>query len=563
MAAGDTLVDVARERAGTLGDALCVRYLVNGEVTGPTVELSYAALIRRATAIAATLQQHARRDDRALLMFPAGVEFVTAFFGCLFAGVMPVPVYPPDFARPERALAKLRAIVVDCGARVALTTQAFAPSLDRAKPSIPELADVTSIAVDACEDGRAGDWRPPAITGDTVALLQYTSGSTGSPKGAVIRHRQLLANEHSIAAKMGPVRLVAGWLPVFHDMGLIGNVLQVIHAGAGLVMMSPFSFLKRPARWLEAISHFRADTSGGPNFAYEQCLRRISGEERARLDLSCWELAFCGAEPVRSTTVDRFCALYEPHGFSRRAFYPCYGLAEATLLVTGGTRGTEARHTRFRASALDRGEAIEVTADDDARHLVSCGTPAPTEEIRIVDPDSLAPLAEGRVGEIWVRGPAISNGYWNRDDNDAIFAAQLASGEPAFLRTGDLGFIHAGELYISGRRKDVVIIGGRNLFPPDIEATAEAAVPTIRKGCCAAFSIERDGEEKLVLVAEHDASTEVDVVREIKRAVAEHHQVALHDVVLVTSGTLPKTSSGKLERYACRASYLSGAYLIS
>ncbi|HTL34800.1 MAG TPA: fatty acyl-AMP ligase [Kofleriaceae bacterium] len=563
MATGETLVDVARERAATLGEALCVRYLVNGEATGPSVDLSYAALVRRASAIAATLQQHVRPDDRALLMFPAGVEFVTAFFGCLFAGVVPVPVYPPDFARPERALAKLRAIVVDSGAGVALTTQAFLPSLDRAKPAIPELAHIAGIAVDVCDDANAGDWRPTPITGDTIALLQYTSGSTGSPKGAVIRHRQLIANERTIAAKMGPVKLVAGWLPVFHDMGLIGNVLQVIYAGAGLVMMSPFSFLKRPARWLEAISHFRADTSGGPNFAYEQCVRRVSDEERARLDLSCWELAFCGAEPVRTATVDRFCEMFAPRGFARRAFYPCYGLAEATLFVTGGTRGTEARHTTFRASALDRGEAIATSTADDARALVSCGTPSSTEEIRIVDPDTAAPLADGRVGEIWVRGPAISNGYYNRGDNSAVFAAQLASGESPFLRTGDLGFLHEGELYISGRRKDMVIIGGRNLFPTDIEATAEAAVPTIRKGCCAAFSIERDGEEKLVLVAEHDVAKAVDVIREIKRAVAEHHQVALHDVVLVTAGTLPKTSSGKLERYACRAAYLSGAYLIS
>jgi acyl-CoA synthetase (AMP-forming)/AMP-acid ligase II len=563
MGDGETLVEVARERAAMLGHACCVRFLVNGDVTGPIVELTYADLVDRASAIAATLQQRSQPGDRALLMFPSGVEFVTAFFGCLFAGVIPVPVYPPDFAKPERALAKLAAIVADCGPSAALTTQAFLPSLERALPALPQLAGIARIPVDACADVSAADWRAATITPDTIALLQYTSGSTGSPRGAVIRHAQLLANERSIAERMGPVKLVVGWLPVFHDMGLIGNVLQAIYAGGGLVLMSPFSFLKRPARWLEAISHFRAETSGGPNFAYEQCTRRISEEERARLDLGSWRVAFCGAEPVRATTIDRFCATFQRHGFARAAFYPCYGLAEATLFVTGNARGREPRCTTFRSSLLDRGQAVVTGEGDDARCLVSCGTPASTEDVRVVDPDTCVPVEDDRVGEIWVRGPATSSGYWNRADNEAFFAARLEGGEPTFLRTGDLGFVHAGELYICGRRKDMIIISGRNLFPPDIEATAEVAVPTIRKGCCAAFSIERDGEERLVIVAEHDAAHAADVIREIKRAVVEHHQVAPFDVLVVGAGTLPKTSSGKLERYACRRAYLDGAYLIS
>ena len=543
----ETLVDVVKDRASSLGDTVWLRYLTTGDVSGPIVELSYAELARQATVIAAALQGQCAVGDRAMLLFPSGIDFVTAFFGCLFAGVIPVPAYPPSLAKRERSLVKLHTIARDCGARLALTTSESLSTLEVVAPP-----GVRCLATDACDAGIRASWQMPRISRDTVALVQYTSGSTGAPKGAVVRHRQLLANELSIEAAMGPVKLVVGWLPVFHDMGLIGNVLQGLFAGSSLVLMSPFMFLKRPARWLEAISHFRATTSGGPNFAYDLCVRRVSEEEKARLDLSSWEVAYCGSEPVRPATCERFSLSFESRGFSRSAFFPCYGLAEATLFVSGSRRGIGPKICAFRSSALDRGDVEVTTAADDRRVLMSCGKPSPTEEIRIVDAERLVPT--NGVGEIWVRGPAIVSGYWGLDD-DATFDARLADGEGPFLRTGDLGFLHDDELYIIGRRKDMIIIAGRNLFPQDIEATVEEAVPSIRKGCCVAFSVEYDDGERLVIMAEHDGPSSSEVVGTIKQAVVEHHQAPVFDVVLAKKGAIMKTSSGKLERYACRQSY--------
>jgi acyl-CoA synthetase (AMP-forming)/AMP-acid ligase II len=555
--ATQTLVDLVQERAATFGEAVCVRYLASGEVTGPTIELTYGELARRAAAIAATLQQQAVVGDRALLLYPSGVDFVTAFFGCLFSGVIAVPAYPPDLTRPERALGKLRAIVADCGARFVLTTAQLLPMLERVAPAVPELARLHTYATDTCDGALAAAWREPDLSRETIALVQYTSGSTGAPRGAVLRHRQLIANGQSITATMGDVGCLVGWLPVFHDMGL-GNVLQAIRGGSSVVLMSPDSFLKRPGRWVEAISHFGATTSGGPNFAYDLCVRRTTEEERARLDLRRWEVAFCGAETVRAATLERFAAAFAPAGFRRSSLLPCYGLAEATLLVTGNARGTPPKTCSVVASALDHGRVQSVSDGEAARTLVSCGTPSPTEDVRIVDPDRCV-VVDG-VGEIWVRGPGVASGYWGHDDGDGeTFAARLAdTGEGPFLRTGDLGFVRDGELYIAGRVKDMIILAGRNLFPQDIEATIEAAAPAVRKGCCVAFAVERDGAEQLVVVAEH-AGPAQESVRTIKQAVAAHHQAAVFEVVLVPKGTIPKTSSGKLERYACRVAYLDGA----
>jgi acyl-CoA synthetase (AMP-forming)/AMP-acid ligase II len=548
IVARDTLVDVVCEQADTRGKEIWLRYLVTGDVSGPINELTYGELEQRARAIASELLHHASPGDRALLVFPPGIDFVTAMFGCLFAGIVPVPAYPPGLAKPERSIAKLHAIVGDCTPCIALTSTEFLSRVSRVVPPGIHL-----VATDTCRESM---WRPPEINADTIALLQYTSGSTGAPKGVVLRHRHLIANQFSIEAGMGPVGLVVGWLPMYHDMGLIGNLFQSLYAGTGLVLMSPVAFLKRPARWLEAISHFRATTSGGPNFAYDLCTQRVTDEVRSLLDLSSWRVAFCGAEPIRDITYRNFTDRFASRGFSRSSFYPCYGLAEASLFVTGKRRDETSRSLAFRNSALERGEVELADGDTDARVLTSCGMPSPGDEVLIVDPERCIP-AMG-VGEIWVRGPGVASGYWGRDSDD-VFRARLADGDGPFLRTGDLGFLHGGELFVAGRYKDLIILAGRNLFPQDIEAVIEDTVPTIRRGHCAAFSIDQTDGEKLCIAAEYDAhaATVASTITAIKQAVAEQCEAAVFEVLLVKKGELPKTSSGKLERYACRKLFRS------
>jgi acyl-CoA synthetase (AMP-forming)/AMP-acid ligase II/acyl carrier protein len=354
--------------------------------------------------------------------------------------------------------------------------------------------------------------------------------------------------------------VVVGWLPLYHDMGLIGNVLQPLYVGARAVLLSPLTFLQRPALWLAAVARYRATTSGGPNFAYDLCARKVGEEEKAGLDLSSWSVAFNGAEPVRAETVERFAAAFAPCGFRRAAFFPCYGLAEATLFVTGGAPGAGPVIRPVDAAALERHQVADAPPGAPGRALVGCGRAAAGQAVRIVDPESGAPCAPGRVGEVWVAGPSVAAGYWGRPEETArTFGARLA-GEGPFLRTGDLGFLADGELFVTGRRKDLIILRGRNHYPQDLERTAEASHPALRPGCGAAFGVDRDGEERLVILqeVERSAADPAGIADAVRRAVAGEHEVAVEEVVLVRSGTVLKTSSGKVRRAACRAAYLAG-----
>ena len=516
-------------------------YLFLADGGEEAARLTWGELDGRARAIAVALRESLAPGDRALLLYPPGLEFVAAFVGCLQAGVIAVPAYPP---RPhDRSQARLRAIARDAEPRAALTTSTIVAAL--ASAPLPELAAVRFIATE--ELGESGADLPEPDP-ESVAFLQYTSGSTAVPKGVMVTHANLVHNERMIgeAFAQDENSVVVGWLPLYHDMGLIGNVLQPLHAGARCVLMSPVSFLQRPLRWLEAISRYRATTSGGPSFAYELCARRIPAAQREGLDLSSWRVAFNGAEPVRAATLERFVEAFAPCGFRAEAFYPCYGLAEATLFVTGG----------------DAGRVPRVESFEDHRPRVSCGRAWGDLRVAVVDPELGVELPPGAEGEIWIGGPTVARGYWrNPEATERDFHARLADGEGPFLRTGDLGRMGAGELYVTGRIKDLIILRGRNHYPHDIELTAERSHPYLRPGGGAAFSIEVAGEERLVVVHEVERRRRSgfgELSEAVRRAVAEEHEAHVHEVVLVRAGAVPKTSSGKVQRRLCRERYLGG-----
>jgi acyl-CoA synthetase (AMP-forming)/AMP-acid ligase II len=432
------------------------------------------------------------------------LEYIAAFFGCLYAGATAVTVYPP---KSNNSMPRLRAIINNSQAAAAVTTGATLSKTDRFFSRAPELKELKWLSTDGASEGAWHDWREPAVSADTLAMLQYTSGSTTTPKGVMLTHENLMHNQRMIASAFGggPDTIVVGWLPLFHDMGLIGNVIQPMYLGGRCVMMSPVSFLQNPARWLEAMSRYRATTSGGPNFAYDLCVSRVSAEQRATLDLSSWRVAFNGAEPVRCRTLEQFASAFAPCGFSREAFYPCYGLAEATLMVTGAkTHGPPAAGI-FEQAALEQNRVVAAPPNEaGGRKLPSCGRPFPNQRVAIVNPESLAECPPNEVGEIWVSGPNVARGYWGLpDETRRTFGAYLrGTGEGPFLRTGDLGFLMDGELFVTGRLKDVIIIRGRNHYPQDIELTVEQTGTSLQWGRCAAFSVDEGDESRLVVVQE-------------------------------------------------------------
>ncbi|HEY0512849.1 MAG TPA: amino acid adenylation domain-containing protein [Thermoanaerobaculia bacterium] len=553
-----TLVELLRRRAQLQPERRAYTFLLDGE--REEVHLSVGELDRQARSIASRLQALGVRGERALLLYPPGLQYAAAFFGCLYAGVTAVPVYPP---RPNRPDPRLLAILSDARARVVLTTSAIRPNAERL---LAGEAKVLWLATDGVDAEGAEEWREPGVKADDLAFLQYTSGSTSAPKGVMVSHGNLIHNERLIerAFGMGADSVVVGWLPLYHDMGLIGNLLQPLWVGCSCVLMSPVDFLQKPLRWLAALSRYGGTVSGGPNFAYDLCARKIRPEDKAGLDLSRWEVAFNGAEPVRAETLDRFAAAFAPCGFRREALFPCYGLAEATLFVAGAGRLEAPVVGRFRTPDLERHRAV---ADEAGRPLVSSGRPAAGQEVAIVDPETLRLVPESAVGEIWVAGPSVARGYWGRSETkESAFRAFVIDGEGPFLRTGDLGFLAGGELFVTGRAKDLVIIRGRNHYPQDIELTVEKSHPALRPGCGAAFSVDEGGEERLVVVQELRREARnadpAEVMEAIRRAVAEEHEVQLQSVALIRTASLPKTSSGKVRRHACRDAFLEGTLAV-
>ncbi len=556
-----TLVDLVRHRADHQAEDLAFTFLVDGEEE--EAHLTNAELDRKARAIAAWLQSRGLSGGKALLLYPPGLDFIAAFFGCLYAGVVAVPVYPP---RRNRSLIRIQAVANDAQAQVALTTDAVLQRVESLIGTTPDLRKLTWLTTCRVPLGVEAQWKAPDIRSDTLAFLQYTSGSTGTPKGVMLNHGNLLHNSALIAYAFEHTRSGLGvfWLPSYHDMGLIGGILQPLFVGRPNILLSPMAFLTKPLRWLSAISRYGGTTSGGPNFAYDLCVRKISPEDRDQLDLSSWQVAFNGAEPVRPETLDRFAEYFGPCGFRREAFYPCFGLAEATLIVSGGFVKNRPVMRSFVATELGAGNAISVEpTEEGSRTLVGCGQSLPDQEIAIANPESLTREPEGTVGEIWVRGPSVAQGYWQQAGaTEATFGARLAdTGQGPYLRTGDLGFMQDGELFVTGRIKDLIILHGVNVYPQDIEYTVQQCHNRVRPDSGAAFTVERDGREQLVVVQEVDRRNhgELDeVFGAIRRAVSAEHEMTVDAIVLVKAGSIPKTSSGKIQRHACRQAYVAG-----
>jgi phthiocerol/phenolphthiocerol synthesis type-I polyketide synthase C len=557
-----TLVDVLRWRALNQPDQRAYTFLIDGETEA--VRLTYGELDQRACVVGAQLQDLGVTGERVLLLYPPGLEYIAAFFGCLYAGAIAVPTYPPRLNRPDP---RLQAIVADAQATVVLTTTHILSNAERRFAHTPGLETLHWLDTDSLADELAGSWHNPGVGSDTLAFLQYTSGSTATPKGVMVSHGNILYNEKMMQQAFGQTEqsTVVSWLPIYHDMGLIGSVFQPLYVGAQCILMSPLDFLQRPFRWLDAISRYKAQTSGGPNFAYDLCAHKITPEQRATLDLSSWEVAFNGAEPVRCHTLEQFATTFEPCGFRHVAFHPCYGLAEATLFVSGGSKLATPVSCVIEGKALEQDRVVETSAEnEEAQTLVGCGRAWLEQDIVIADPQSLTRCLPDQVGEIWVSGSSITRGYWNRqEETERTFQAYLAdTGEGPFLRTGDLGFLRKGELFITGRIKDLIIIRGRNHYPQDIELTVEQSHSALQPGSGAAFSVDVDDEERLVIVQEvkrsHRNANMEEVTRAVRQAVAEGHDLQVYAVVLLKPMSIPKTSSGKIQRHLCRTGFLAG-----
>ncbi len=553
-----SFVQLLRERAEATPEARAYTFLTGGEETDT---LTFARLERRARAIASGLQRLGAGGERALLLYPPGMDYVTAFYGCLMAGVVAVPAFPP---RMNRNLQRLEAILEDAAPRVVLTTEAVYRQLSRRFDESPHLKNLGWVVTDEVTDGEADDWVDPRVSEDTVAFLQYTSASTSKPKGVMVSHGNILHNGALLAEAVqhDPEVVAVSWLPLFHDMGLISMVLGALYNGFQCVLMSPVDFLKRPRVWLEAITRYRGTFSGGPDFSFQLCVDRVGPEEREGLDLSSWRVAFNGSEPVRAETLESFASAFAPCGFRREALFPSYGLAEYTLFAAGRFfRGAQT----FSRKSLEEHRPRTAEAGQLAR-LVSCGTTAPLDtRLVIADPRTRRRCAEGEIGEIWLASQSVAQGYWNKpEQSERDFRARLLDGDGPFLRTGDLGFLHGGEMFITGRSKDLIIIRGRNIIPQDIEQTVEHCDAAIRPAFVAAVSVEADGAERLVVAAEvrrevrHSADWE-SLMGRIRAAVASEYAVDVSAVVLLRPNTLPKTSSGKTQRAKLRQHFIDGS----
>jgi acyl-CoA synthetase (AMP-forming)/AMP-acid ligase II len=534
-------------------------YVFLKERGGEDASLTFGQLKASATTFAARIAERALPGERAILLFQPGLDFIVTFFGCLQAGVIAVPLMVPRRASERDSSA---AILADCTPRLLITNGALKDS----RPDVIERfreAPFDWLLTDGAEDAQ-GPAPSPArtISRADIAFLQYTSGSTSTPKGVMVSHGNLIENLEMIRRALGstPESTHVGWIPLYHDMGLVLNALHSLYVGANCVLMAPSAFMQRPLSWLRAISDYRAVEAGAPNFAYDLCVNRFRQEYAKGLDLSCWKIAYNAAEPVRADTLERFATTFAQYGFDRSALHPLYGLAEATLLVSV-RRGATAPVTRtVSRAALQRHQLLAPATDADRYTLVGCGRAVSGEKLAIVDPQTQRELGANYIGEIWVSGPNVTQGYWqNAGATRDTFQPNIEGRAGVWLRTGDLGFLDEdSELFVTGRIKDIIIIRGNNHYPQDIENTAQNSHPALRRDCGAAFAAaDENDNEMLVIVHEVERAQrhhlDVDeVLGAIREAVVNEHEIAVGEIVLVRPGALPKTTSGKVQRNLTR-----------
>lgn len=532
---------------------------------GEIKTLTFAELDLQAKAVAAMLVSKGYAGKRALMMYPPGLEFIVAFFGCHYAAVTPIPAFPP---RRNRNMARIGAISDDAQASVAISISSVIKSCEKWIKDSPGLQRIAWLSTESVAAEFANDWVKPKASLDDLGLIQYTSGSTGSPKGVMLSHRNLIANCRMITRAFQTGRFkgsICSWLPTYHDMGLVGGILNPMYCGTEDNLMSPVAFLTRPIRWLRAISKYKSIASGGPNFAYAWCTMKINEEDCEGLDLSHWKVAFNGAEPVSAAVMERFSEKFAPYGFNPEAFYPCYGMAETTLIVTGGSDEEAPIVRPFDKYELVEHRVLRVDENhENARRLVGCGKILEEEEVLIVHPENHTPLPDDKIGEIWINSPSCGQGYWQREqETQETFRARLKPDNGKYyVRSGDLGFMDRGELFVTGRLKDMIIVRGANRYPQDIETTVELCHPLTRSGGAAAFSVTRWDREHLVIVCEIERSPAKDkwesVIKSIRKSVALEHDLPPDAIVLVRAHSVPKTSSGKVQRHACKRNFENG-----
>lgn len=561
-----TLCDILQRRAREQAQELAYVFLDDDALDEHPI--TYAELDRQARAIASRIQTVCKPGDRAILLYPQGLEFIAAFFGCLYAGVIAVPAYPP---RAYRNLSRLQAIVEDCQAVLALTTEQLHDAL-HSSSEVEELQELHWLATDQIEVGTEDHWQTHVLDGDTIAFLQYTSGSTGTPNGVMVSHGNLMHNSQCIRDRWGHSSASVGvsWLPQFHDLGLIIGILQPVYVGYKAVLLSPIAFIQEPLRWLDVISRYRGTTTSAPNFAFDLCVLKIPPEQRETLDLSCVETVMDGAEPVLFETLKNFEHAFAQCGFRMSAFRGGYGLAEGTVFVTTSHRAANGPAVKMvYKEALEQHRVEEAASPGpDTMYIVGCGPTSDDQELVIVDPKRHTRCRPGQIGEIWFRGPSVAVGYWQRPaETTSTFEAILEDTQQGpFLRTGDLGFLEDGELYITGRIKDLIIVRGRNHYPQDLERTVERTHRCLRINCTAAFSVRDGGEERVVVVQElrrdHAGVDLEQLLADIYKAVATEHELALAAIVLIAERDISKTSSGKIQRSTCRKRYQDGDFQV-
>ncbi len=554
------LVSVLQQNAKKYPEKIVYIFLEDGE--NEKEKISCSEIVERSKSIAAYLQKSGEKGDRVLLLFPTGIEFILSLYGCFFAGMIGVPAYPPKRNKPNE---RFSAILQNADPSIILCTYKIKDELEANYTQINLLEKKTILAFEDVLPEMAEDWVDPEINGENIALIQYTSGSTGNPNGVMVSHANIIHNSECIRLSFGFDASLVGvnWLPNFHDMGLIGCLIQPAYLGATNVIIPPLRFLQAPLNWFKIMTKYRATNAGGPNFAYEYCISKIDNSEIKNIDLSSVSTMFCGSEPIRKKTLENFAEKFSSSGFNECQFYPCYGLAESVLIVTGGDYKKAPAYLSVDVKALQKNKLILSTKKEESSIITACGYPWLGMTVVIVNPESAEPCGYGNIGEIWVKGTSVAKGYWNDPEGtERTFRAFIHNTEDGpYLRTGDLGFIHEGQLYISGRLKDLIIIRGSNYYPNDIEHCVEQCHPALRIDACAAFSADINGEEKLIIIQEVQRTfmrdlNEYEVFESIRNAVFSDYNLQPYAIILMKTGSISKTTSGKTQRYTMKKAWL-------